>query len=154
MIHEQIKNQIKDAMRAKDAVRLEVLRGLSALFSNELIAKQVAGTVPTSVTLLADEDTLALIRRSVKQRKDSIEQFEKGSRPELAEKERGELVILEAFLPQQMSKEEIQKFVESKIAGQTLDKAKLGQFIGQIMKDLKGKADGALVKMVVESLVK
>ena len=154
MIHEQIKNQIKDAMRAKDAIRLEVLRGLAALFSNELIAKQVKGDVPASVTLLGDEDALALIRRSVKQRKDSIEQFEKGGRPELAEKERSELVILEAFLPQQMSKEDIQKFVESKIAGQVLDKAKLGQFIGQIMKDLKGKADGTLVKAVVESLVK
>ncbi len=154
MIHEQIKNQIKDAMRAKDAIRLEVLRGLAALFSNELIAKQVKGDVPTSVVLLGDEDSLALIRRSVKQRKDSIEQFEKGGRPELAEKERSELVILEAFLPQQMSKEDIQKFVESKMVGQTLDKAKLGQFIGQIMKDLKGKADGALVKTVVENLVK
>jgi uncharacterized protein YqeY len=154
MIHEQIKNQIKDAMRAKDAVRLEVLRGLSALFSNELIAKQVKGDVPTTVTLLADEDVLVLIRRSVKQRKDSIEQFEKGGRPELAEKERSELVILESFLPQQMSKEEVQKFVESKIVGQTIDKTKLGQFIGQIMKDLKGKADGALVKTVVENLLK
>ena len=103
---------------------------------------------------LDGEEVTALIRRSVKQRKDSIEQFEKGGRPELAEKERSELVILEAFLPQQMSKEDIQKFVESKIAGQVLDKAKLGQFIGQIMKDLKGKADGTLVKAVVESLVK
>lgn len=75
-------------MRAKEIVRLETLRGLSALFTNELIAKQVKGDVPASVTTLSDEDALALIRRSVKQRKDSIDQFEKGGRPELAEKEK------------------------------------------------------------------
>jgi uncharacterized protein YqeY len=155
MIHEQIKSQIKDAMRAKDVIRLEVLRGLSALFTNELIAKQVKGDIPASATTLSDDEALTLIRRSVKQRKDSIEQFEKGGRPELAEKERSELVILETFLPQMMSREEIKKIVEAKIAtAGTLDKAKIGQFIGQIMKDLKGKADGADVKAVVESLVK
>jgi uncharacterized protein YqeY len=153
-LHEQIKNQIKDAMRAKEAVRLETLRGLSALFTNELIAKQVKGDVPATVTTLSDEDATALIRRSVKQRKDSIDQFEKGGRPELAEKERAELVILEAFLPKMMSRDEIKKIVDAKIAGgMALDKAKIGQFTGAIMKDLKGKADGADVKAVIEGLV-
>lgn len=155
-LHEQIKNQIKDAMRAKDAVRLETLRGLSALFTNELIAKQVKGDVPATVTTLSDEDATALIRRSVKQRKDSIDQFQKGGRADLAEKESAELAILETFLPKMMSRDEIKKIVEAKIAstGTTLDKAKIGQFTGQIMKDLKGKADGADVKAVIESLVK
>jgi len=157
-LHEQIKNQIKDAMRAKEIVRLETLRGLSALFTNELIAKQVKGDVPASVTTLSDEDALALIRRSVKQRKDSIDQFEKGGRPELAEKEKAELAILEMYLPKMMSREEIQKIVEAKIAANggaaSVKKGKLGQFMGQIMKDLKGKADGADVKAVIESLVK
>jgi len=157
-LHEQIKNQIKDAMRAKEIVRLETLRGLSALFTNELIAKQVKGDVPASVTTLSDEDALALIRRSVKQRKDSIDQFEKGGRPELAEKEKAELAILEMYLPKMMSREEIQKIVETKIAANggavSVEKGKLGQFMGQIMKDLKGKADGADVKAVIESLIK
>lgn len=157
-LHEQIKNQIKDAMRAKEIVRLETLRGLSALFTNELIAKQVKGDVPASVTTLSDEDALALIRRSVKQRKDSIDQFEKGGRPELAEKEKSELAILEMYLPKMMSREEIQKIVETKIAANggavSVEKGKLGQFMGQIMKDLKGKADGADVKAVIESLIK
>ncbi len=157
-LHEQIKNQIKDAMRAKDALRLETLRGLSALFTNELIAKQVKGDVPASVTTLADEEATALIRRSVKQRKDSIDQFQKGGRADLAEKESAELAILETFLPKMMSCDEIKKIVEVKIAANTaagtaLDKAKIGQFIGQIMKDLKGKADGADVKAVIESLL-
>jgi hypothetical protein len=157
-LHEQIKNQIKDAMRAKDALRLETLRGLSALFSNELISKQVKGEVPSSVTVLSDEDASALIRRSVKQRKDSIEQFEKGGRTDLADKEKSELVILETFLPKMMSREEIQKIVEAKIAAlgddKAIDKSKVGQFTGQIMKDLKGKADGSDVKAVIESFVK
>jgi uncharacterized protein YqeY len=82
MIHQTIKDQIKDAMRAKDSLKLEVLRGLQSLFSNELIAKG------KSDPLLDDDSVLALIRRSVKQRKDSIEQFEKGGRSDLAEKEK------------------------------------------------------------------
>jgi uncharacterized protein YqeY len=157
-LHEQIKNDIKDAMRAKDAIRLETLRGLSALFTNELISEQVKGTTPSSTTTLSDTAAIALIRRSVKQRKDSIEQFEKGGRPELADKERAELAILETFLPKMMSRDEIKKIVEAKIAAaggaSSLDKAKIGQFMGQIMKDLKGKADGADVKIVIESLIK
>jgi uncharacterized protein YqeY len=156
-LHEQIKNQIKDAMRAKDAIRLETLRGLSALFTNDLIAKQVKGDVPASVTALDDESATALIRRSVKQRKDSIEQFEKGGRADLAEKEKTELAILETFLPKMMSREDIQKIVATKLAAAggagSIDKAKMGQFMGTIMKDLKGKADGADVKAVIESLL-
>ena len=144
-IHENIKKQIVDAMRAKDSIKLDTLRSLTALFSNELIAKG------NPATYIDDESALTLIKRSVKQHKDSIEQFEKGGRSDLAEKEKAELKILEVFLPSMMSKEEIRKVVESKGA---IDKAKLGQFIGMIMKELKGKADGADVKEVVESLIK
>mgnify|MGYP000879312075 FL=1 len=148
MIHQTIKDQIKDAMRAKDSLKLEVLRGLQSLFSNELIAKG------KSDPLLDDDSVLALIRRSVKQRKDSIEQFEKGGRSDLAEKEKQELSILETFLPNMMSKNEIRKIAQEKLVVNKIDKAKIGQFIGGLMKDLKGKADGADVKSVVEELVK
>ncbi len=148
MIHENIKNQIKDAMRAKDSIRLEVLRGLQALFSNELISKGV------NDTLLKDDDVLTLIKRSVKQRKDSIEQFEKGGRNDLAKKEKAELKILEEFLPISISKDEIKKIVKEKIKKDgAIDKAKSGQFIGMLMKELKGKADGADVKSVVDEIV-
>ncbi|HEY4478240.1 MAG TPA: GatB/YqeY domain-containing protein [Candidatus Paceibacterota bacterium] len=148
-MHENIKNQIKDAMRAKDTIRLEVLRGLQALFSNELIAKGIADP------LLKDTDVLTIIKRSVKQRKDSIEQFEKGGRNDLAKKEKAELKILEEFLPETMNKKDIEKIVKEKIkkAGK-IDKAKIGQFIGMIMKELKDKADGNDVKQVVDELVK
>ncbi len=148
-LHETIKNQIKEAMRAKHALRLEVLRGLQALFSNELIAKG------SNDPLLKDEDSLAIIKRAVKQRKDSIEQFEKGGRSDLAQKERAELSLLEAFLPATMSREEIKKIAVAKLAAQggTLEKGKAGQFVGLLMKELKGKADGADVKVVVDEMI-
>lgn len=148
-IHEDIKKQIVDAMRAKDALRLETLRSLTAAFSNELIAKGNPNP------LIDDESALTIIKRSVKQHKDSIDQFQKGNRMDLVEKEKAELAILEVFLPQMMSKEEIKKIVEDKISATGMpDKAKLGQFIGMLMKELKGKADGADVKSVVEEIVK
>lgn len=148
-IHENIKNQIKEALRAQDTLRLEVLRGLQAAFSNELIAKK------SSAPLLADADVLTLIKKAVKQRKDSIEQFERGGRKDLANKEKKELVILSEFLPASMSKDEIRKVVQKKMkeAG-TVDKSKMGQFMGLIMKELKGKADGEDVKAVLDEVVR
>ncbi|MEK7134695.1 MAG: GatB/YqeY domain-containing protein [Patescibacteria group bacterium] len=148
MIHDQIKADLKDAMRAKDAVKMTTLRGLLAAFTNELVAQKKKPDEPVT-----DEIALAVIRRGVKQRKDAIEQFEKGGRPELAANEQAELTILGLYLPAQMPREEIKKIAEAKKAelGVT-DKTKLGQLTGAIMKDLKGKADGADVKAVVESL--
>ncbi len=148
-LHETIKSQIVEAMRAKDTLRLEVLRGLQALFYNELIAKK------SSDLLLKDEPALALVKKSVKQRKDSIEQFEKGGRPDLAKKEKDELVILEAFLPATMSKGDIKKIVEAKLKKEgPIDPKKAGQFLGVLIKELKGKADGADIKAVLDELVK
>ncbi|MEK7463600.1 MAG: GatB/YqeY domain-containing protein [Patescibacteria group bacterium] len=148
-LHENIKTQITEALRAHDTIRLETLRGLVSSFSYELIAqKSPAGFV--------DDDTaLALIKKSVKQHKDSIEQFEKGGRKDLVKKEKAELAILEVFLPETMSRKDIKKIAEAKIAKDGKpDAKKLGQFMGMLMKELKGKADGADVKAVVEELAK
>lgn len=143
-----IKGQIKEAMLAKDALRLSVVRGLVAAFTNELVAKQ---RKPTEE--LSDEDVLAVIRRAVKQRKDSIEQFKAGGRQDLVDSEAAELVVLEKYLPQMMSRDEIKKVAEAKkVQLGITDKTKLGQFVGQLMKELKGRADGADVKAVAESL--
>lgn len=149
-MHEKIKSQIKDAMRAHDAVRLEVLRALSAAFMNEVIAK---GKAIGPSGLLSDEDVATIIRRSIKQHKDSIEQFTAGGRKDLVKKEQAELVILEAFLPKMMTRDEVKKFVKAKLGAATIDKAKIGQLTGQMMKELKGKADGADVKAVIEGLL-
>jgi hypothetical protein len=145
-LQQQIKDGIKDAMKAREEVKLSVLRSLSSAFTNELVAK---GKKPTDE--LSDEEALAVITRASKQRKDSIDQFEKGGRPELAESEKAELAVIESYLPTLMSEDEIKVVVAAKKAELNVtDKSKLGMFVGAVMKDLKGKADGALVKKVVD----
>lgn len=147
-LHEQIKNEVKQAMFAKDSVRLNTVRGLIAAFMNEAVSKKKKPD-----TELTDEEALEVIRRSVKQRKDSIDQFKKGGREDLAVSEEAELAILSAYLPASMSKEEIMKVAEAKKSELGItDKSKMGMLMGMIMKDLKGKAEGDLVKEVVESL--
>lgn len=148
MLHEQIKNGIKEAMMAKDKVRLEVMRGLSTAFMNELVAK---GKTPQD--MLSDEEALAVITRTAKQRKDSIEQFKSGGREDLVAEEQAQLSILETYLPKLMDKEEVLKIAKEKQneLGIT-DMTKKGMLMAEIMKILKGKADGSLVKEVVDSL--
>ncbi len=144
-----IKEQMKEAMKAKDSVKLGVVRGLSSAFTNELVK---LGKMPQDE--LSDEDALAVIRRAVKQRKDSIEQFVSGGRPELAEDEKAELAILETYLPAMMSKEDVMTIAKAKMAEMgAVDKSKAGMFMGALMKDLKGKADGDTVKAVVDELL-
>lgn len=148
MTHQQLKDGIKEAMKAKDAVRLAVLRGLSAAATNEAVAK---GKGPDA--LLTDDELLSVIMRAAKQRKDSIEQFIAGGRPELAEGEQAELAVLESMLPAQMSRGEIEAAVKAKAAELGVaDKAGANKLMGMLMKDLKGKADGTMVKEVVDSL--
>jgi uncharacterized protein YqeY len=148
MLHEQIKNGIKEAMMARDSVRLEVLRGLSSAFTNELVA-----TGKTPQDMLSDEQALAVITRTAKQRKDAIEQFTKGGRMDLADEDRAQLAILEVYLPKMMERSEVESISRAKQAelGFT-DPTKKGMFIAALMKDLKGKADGSVVKEVVDSL--
>ena len=147
-LHTDIRSQIKDAMLAKDTVRLGVLRGLVAAFTNELVVQK---RKPQEE--LSDEDVANVIRRNVKQRKDSIDQFRKGGREDLAANEEAELKILETFLPAMMSKEDIKTLVLQKKEEMGIaDKSKVGMLVGALMKDLKGKADGADVKEVVDNL--
>lgn len=148
MLQDSIKSQIKEAMMAKDAVRLEVLRGISAAATNELVAK---GRKPQDQ--LTDEELIAVITRLSKQRKDSIDQFTKGGRMDLVTEEQAQLAIIETFLPKMMSQDEIRPIAIAK--KETLgvaDKSGLGKLVGAVMSELKGKADGNDVKAVVESL--
>ncbi len=147
-LQETIKGSLKEAMLAKDTVKMTVIRGLMSAFTNELVA---IGRTPQDS--LSDEEVLTVIRRAVKQRKDAIEQFTAGGRGDLADSEAAELKILEVYLPQMMSKEEIKTIAEAKKAElQITDKSKVGILMSTLMKDLKGKADGTDVKAVVESL--
>jgi uncharacterized protein YqeY len=148
-LQKEIKDGIKDAMKNKEEIKLSVLRLLTAAFTNELVAK---GKKPTDE--LSDEEAMVVITRAAKQRKDSIEQFEKGGRLELAEGEKAELEIIEQFLPTLMSENEIKDFVENKKKEMNInDKSQLGLFMGAVMKDLKGKADGSLVKKIINEIL-
>jgi uncharacterized protein YqeY len=148
MLQEQIKGGIKEAMMAKDSVRLETLRGMVAAFTNELVAK---GKKPTDA--LTDEEVLAVITRLAKQRKDSIEQFKKGGRQDLVDVEQAQLAILETYLPKMMDKSEVEKIAKAKKEelGMT-DATKKGMLMSALMKDLKGRADGNTVKEAVDGL--
>jgi uncharacterized protein YqeY len=147
-MQENIKAEIKKAMLAREAVRLGTLRMVSAAFTNELVTQ---GRPPTDP--LSDEDCMKVIKRLAKQRKDSMEQFIAGGRPELAEDEKNELAILEELLPKQMSEAEIEAAVKAKLAETPIDATKKGMFVGTMMKELGGNADGALVKAVIDRLV-
>lgn len=147
-LQETIKNGIKDAMKNKDTVRLNVLRGLSTAFMNYSVAN--GGTPQTELT---DEQTLDIVTKEAKKRKDSIEQFTNAGRSDLADNEQSELAVLQEFLPTLMSPQEIIPIAQSKIAEMGADKTKMGMIIGSLMKELKGKADGDDVKKVVESLL-
>ena len=135
-------------MRAKDSVWLGVIRGLMSACTNEAVTK---GKGPDGV--LDEGEMLAVITRAAKQRKDSIEQFEKGGRPELAVGEKAELAIIMAMLPAQMSAEEIVAAAKAKAAELGIaDKSGANKLMGMLMKDLKGRADGNDVKAVVDNL--
>ena len=148
-LHQDIKSQMIEAMKARDTVRLNVIRGLLSAFTNEAVAKKRRPDEE-----LSDDEVSPVISRAVKQRKDSIEQFEKGNRKDLAEVEKAELKILETYLPTQMSREEILAYVKEKLSVQSsaFDKSKSGQLVGIIMKELKGRADGIMVKEALDAL--
>lgn len=148
-VHQSIKSAIPEALRAHDEVRLRTLRSLVTMMTNEVVAKK---RKPDE--FLTDEEVLAVLKRAANQRKDSIEQFEKASRNDLAEPEKAELAIIEAYLPSLMSREEIVTIAKAKMIELNLSpSADAGKLIGALMRDLKGRADGADVKAVVDSLL-
>ncbi|MDP2651614.1 MAG: GatB/YqeY domain-containing protein [bacterium] len=148
-IHETLKQSIPDALRAHDEARLRTLRSLVTAMTNEVIAKK---RKPDEY--LNDDESIAVLKRAANQRKDSIEQFDKASRHDLSEPEKAELAIIEAYLPSQMSRDEIGVIAKAKMAELGISsKADAGKFTGALMKELKGKADGGDVKAVVDSLL-
>lgn len=147
MLVDQIKSDMKEAMKARDDLRVQTLRGAIAAFTNELVAKNLKPTDPVD-----DAMAQAVLKRLGKQRKDSAEQFTKGNRPELAEKELKELAIIEAYLPEQASREDIEKVARTKKEEMNVDAAGKGKLMGAVMKELGGNADSGTVKEVVDSL--
>jgi uncharacterized protein YqeY len=134
-LNERIDSDLKDAMRAKDARRLNVLRMLKSALKYASIEKSDAG--------LDDAAATQVIRKQVKQRQDSIESFEKGGRPELAAKEKEELEMLNAYLPKGMNADELATMVRETIAeiGAT-SKAQMGAVMKAMQTKAAGRADG------------
>jgi uncharacterized protein YqeY len=148
-LHESIKAGIMDAMRAKDQAKLRTYRSLATAMTNEVVAKK---RKPDE--FLTDEEAVTVLKRASNQRKDSIQQFEAGGRPELAEPEKEELALIESLLPAQMSREQIEEVVKAIMTelGVT-DKSGAGKLTGAVMGQLKGQAAGGMVKEVVDSLL-
>jgi uncharacterized protein len=147
-IHLELRNTLKEAMKAKDEIKLRTVRSIITACTNELVA---TGKKPQDE--LDDTGALSVIKRLAKQRKESIVQYEAANRPELAIPEKEELAVLESYLPKLMSQEEIKPIAEALKAELGIDdKSKMGMLVGSVMKKLQGQADGADVKVVVESL--
>lgn len=148
-LHETLKAGIPDAMRAKDEVRLRTLRSLVTAMTNEVVAKK---RKPDE--FLADDEAIAVLKRAANQRKDSIEQFVNGGRDDLAAPEREELIVIESFLPAQMPREELAAIANAKAAELGISEKKdMGRLMGAVMQEVKGRADGNDVKVVVDSLL-
>jgi hypothetical protein len=144
-LSERVDSDLKTAMREKNAMKLGVLRMLKAALMNATIEKSGAQGQ------LSDADAVQVIRKQVKQRQDSIESFEKGGRMELAAKEKEELLILQSYLPQAMSTDEISKIVRETIAetGAT-SKAQMGAVMKAIQAKVSGRADGKTLSAEVQ----
>jgi uncharacterized protein len=146
---ERVDSDLKEAMRAKDTTRLGVLRMLKSALKYAVIAKSGAEAE------LSDAEAAQVIRKQVKQRQDSIESFEKGGRAELAQKEKEELSILNAYLPQAMSEDELAKIVRETIAevGAT-SKAQMGSVMKALQAKVAGRADGKSLSAEVQKQLK
>ncbi|MFA7310003.1 MAG: GatB/YqeY domain-containing protein [Candidatus Paceibacterota bacterium] len=148
MLTQQIKTDLTTAMKARDMLTVNTLRGAIAAFTNELVAK---GKKPTEE--LPDADAVTVLKRLSKQRQDSIEQFTKGGRPELADKEAAELKVIKTYLPETAGRDEIEKVARRKKEelGVT-DASGIGKLTGVVMKEFAGRADGNDVKAAVQDL--
>ncbi|BBM19158.1 hypothetical protein G15_2830 [Enterococcus avium] len=140
-----LNEDMKQAMRAKDKETLQVIRMLKASIQNEQIKKGQD---------LNDEEELTVLSREMKQRRDSLTEFEKADRTDLAEKVKKEIVIVENYLPAQLSEEEIRAIVQEAVTntGATSPK-EFGKVMGAVMPKVKGKADGNQVNAIVKELL-
>ena len=143
-IQKRIDSDLKDAMRARDATKLGVLRMLKSALKYAAIAKSGAEAE------LSDAEAAQVIRKQVKQRQDSIESFEKGGRAELANKEKEELSILNAYLPQAMSGDALTKVVRETIAEVGATKAQMGVVMKALQAKVAGRADGKTLSAEVQ----
>ena len=146
-LFDTVSNDIKAAMLAKDKIRLEALRGAKKEFLEAKTAKGAEGE-------LSDDQAVKILQKMVKQRKDSASIYQEQNRPELAEKELAEVVVLENYLPKQLSPEELEKALKEIISQVGASSpADMGKVMGAASKALAGKAEGRLISEAVKRLL-
>ena len=144
-IQEQVKSDIKDAMRAKEADKLLALRGLSSAFTNEVISLERTPQDP-----ITDQEAIVVVKREIKRRRDAAQQYVDGGRQDLADVENAELEVLEKYMPEMMSRDAIFEIAKRLI---TEGNDNSGKLMGMIIKECAGNADGVLVKEIVTELL-
>ncbi|HEY2083287.1 MAG TPA: GatB/YqeY domain-containing protein [Verrucomicrobiae bacterium] len=145
-LQERLSQDIKSAMLAKDADRLSTLRLLKSVIGYLLVERKTE--------TLSDGDFVGIVQKEVKKRRDAIEQFEKGGRPDLAEKEKKEIPVLETFLPKALAPEELEQLIKATIAetGAT-SKKDMGPVIKAVQAKAAGRADGKTISGLVGKLL-
>ncbi len=148
-LKEKLAEDLKAAMRAKDAVRLRTIRSLRAALMEREIAERQGGEAT-----LTEEQELAVVQKQAKQRRDALEQYEQAGREDLAAKEREELEVLKEYLPRQLGEDEVRTVV-ARIVAETgaASPRDMGKVMGLAMKELRGKADGRMVQAVARELL-
>ena len=146
-LEQKVMDELKAAMLAKDEKALRSLRAIKAALINLKTSEGFSGTVK-------DEDEIKLLQKLVKQRKESLEIYEKQNRTDLAEKEKEEINVIEKFLPAQMNEEEIKKVVASAIQDTGASSpSDMGKVMGTVNKQLAGKADGKTIAAIVKEML-
>jgi uncharacterized protein YqeY len=142
-LKKRINQDLKEALKRKDAVTLSVLRMVKSEIGYKEIEKR---------SRLSDDEAVMVLSSSMKKRKDSIEQFEKGGREDLASRERTELEVLSKYLPEQLTEEKLAEIVQQVIAElEATGPSNLGMVMKQVMQKVRGKADGKMVNQLVSS---
>jgi len=145
-LKDTILSDLKKAMKAREQDRLRVLRSLKAAILEKEIGERKGGEAT-----LSDEQVVEVLMKAAKQRKESIQQYEEGGRDDLVASEKQELEIIESYLPEMMSEDEVRKTAQKKIeqlgASSMSD---MGKVMGALMQELKGKAEGGVVSKVVK----
>jgi len=143
---DQIKTDLKEAMKAREAFKLSVIRMIISAIRNKEISLRKGDNIS-----LTDEQILEVISSEVKKRKDSIESYINGGRADLAEVEKNEIALLVKYLPEQMSEEELEKIVDEVVRSKSENSTvAFGAIMGEVMARVKGRADGTVVSALVK----
>jgi uncharacterized protein YqeY len=144
-LKERLVQDMKDAMKARDKLKLSTIRMINSLIKNAEIEKRGE---------LTDEEIVQLLMKYAKQRREAIEMYEKGGRQDLVEKEKAELAIVESYLPKQLTEEEIRKLVKEAIEAVGASSPKdLGKVMQYVMPRVKGRAEGSVVNKIAREIL-